>query len=77
MKDLGGKVAVVTGGASGIGHAMATRFASEGMKLVLVEAAALSDAAYRWFARNRLSLTGRGDACGGGSCALPSKDEAT
>jgi NAD(P)-dependent dehydrogenase (short-subunit alcohol dehydrogenase family) len=47
MKDLAGKVAVVTGGASGIGHAMATRFASEGMKLVLVdvEAAALADAA--------------------------------
>jgi NAD(P)-dependent dehydrogenase (short-subunit alcohol dehydrogenase family) len=47
MKDLAGKVAVVTGGASGIGHALATRFASEGMKLVLVdvEAAALADAA--------------------------------
>ncbi len=37
MQDLAGKVAVVTGGASGIGHALATRFAKEGMKLVLVD----------------------------------------
>lgn len=37
MQDLKGKVAVVTGGASGIGHAMAVRFAEEGMKIVLVD----------------------------------------
>jgi NAD(P)-dependent dehydrogenase (short-subunit alcohol dehydrogenase family) len=37
VRDLAGKVAVVTGGASGIGRAMATRFAREGMKLVLVD----------------------------------------
>jgi NAD(P)-dependent dehydrogenase (short-subunit alcohol dehydrogenase family) len=37
MQDLSGKVAVITGGASGIGHAMASRFAEEGMKLVLVD----------------------------------------
>ena len=37
MQDLAGKVAVVTGGASGMGLAMATRFAAEGMKLVLVD----------------------------------------
>jgi NAD(P)-dependent dehydrogenase (short-subunit alcohol dehydrogenase family) len=37
MQDLEGKVAVVTGAASGIGKAMATRFGEAGMKLVLVD----------------------------------------
>lgn len=37
MKDLRGKVAVVTGAASGLGEAMAHRFASEGMRLVLAD----------------------------------------
>src|SRR3954468_12559556 len=43
MRDLEGKVAVVTGGASGIGRAMAERFGREGMKIVLadIEEAAL------------------------------------
>ncbi len=35
MKDFAGKVAVVTGAASGIGKAVATRFAQEKMKVVL------------------------------------------
>jgi len=35
MQDLEGKVAVVTGAASGIGRAMAERFAREGMRVVL------------------------------------------
>ena len=37
MEDLAGRVAVITGGASGIGLAMAQRFAGEGMKLVLAD----------------------------------------
>ncbi len=43
MQELRGKVAVVTGAASGIGRALAKRFGREGMKLVLadVETAAL------------------------------------
>ena len=37
MRQLRGKVAVVTGAASGIGRAMAERFAREGMKVVLAD----------------------------------------
>jgi NADP-dependent 3-hydroxy acid dehydrogenase YdfG len=37
MNDLSGKVAVVTGAASGIGLAMAQRFAVEGMRVVLAD----------------------------------------
>jgi NAD(P)-dependent dehydrogenase (short-subunit alcohol dehydrogenase family) len=37
MKDVAGKVAVVTGAASGIGLGLATRFAQEGMKVVLAD----------------------------------------
>ena len=47
MKDFRGKVAVVTGAASGIGFALAQKFGDEGMKVVLadVEKDALSNAA--------------------------------
>jgi NAD(P)-dependent dehydrogenase (short-subunit alcohol dehydrogenase family) len=37
MQELGGKVAVVTGGASGIGLALAGAFAAEGMRIALAD----------------------------------------
>ena len=46
MNDFEGKVAVITGAASGIGFALAEIFAQQGMKIVLadIEAAALASA---------------------------------
>jgi len=37
MQELAGRVAVVTGGASGIGKAMAARFAAAGMRVVIAD----------------------------------------
>ena len=58
MKDLNGKVVVVTGAASGIGLAMAERFLAEGMKVVMadVEEAALNREASRLDASRRNTL---------------------
>jgi NAD(P)-dependent dehydrogenase (short-subunit alcohol dehydrogenase family) len=49
MRNFAGRVAVITGAASGIGFGLAERFASEGMKLVLadIEGPALATAAHR------------------------------
>jgi len=46
MQDFDGKVAVITGGASGLGLAMARRFGAAGMKVVIgdIETGALADA---------------------------------
>ena len=46
MEDLRGKVAVITGGASGIGRAVARRAAAEGMRVVIadIEEGALKEA---------------------------------
>jgi NAD(P)-dependent dehydrogenase (short-subunit alcohol dehydrogenase family) len=59
MEEFAGKVAVVTGAASGIGYAMAERFAREGMKVVLadVEKPAL-DAAVEKLRRHQHDVLG-------------------
>ncbi|MBI1179513.1 MAG: SDR family NAD(P)-dependent oxidoreductase [Alphaproteobacteria bacterium] len=53
MEELNGRVAVITGGASGIGLATARRLADEGMKLVLadIEQGALDEAVAEFEAR--------------------------
>lgn len=59
MQDFEGKVAVVTGGASGIGRAMGERFGQEGMRVVLadVEEEALA-ATVAELRRSELEVTG-------------------
>ncbi len=63
MKDFTGKVAVVTGAASGIGRGLAERFAAEGMKVVLadVEQEALAKAKAEMKAQGATVLAVRTD----------------
>ncbi len=59
MKDLAGKVAVVTGGAGGIGRAMGRRFGHEGMRVVLADVLAEPlDAATRALAEEGIEAAG-------------------
>src|SRR5262245_27172514 len=60
MQEFAGKVAVVTGGASGIGRALGARLARAGMKVVLadVETKALERAAAEVAAETRADVSG-------------------
>jgi NAD(P)-dependent dehydrogenase (short-subunit alcohol dehydrogenase family) len=71
MKELSGKVAVVTGGASGIGRALAQRLGAEGMRVVIadVEQEALSGALRE--------LTGAGVDARAVRCDVSSQDSVT
>lgn len=71
MKELKGKVAVVTGAASGIGNGLARRFAKEGMKVVLadVEQGALDKAQREIAATGAQTLAVRTDVTDGSSVA--------
>ncbi len=59
MRDLSGKTAVVTGGASGIGKALVERFVREGMRVVIadIETPAL-DAAVEGLRRSGAEVSG-------------------
>ena len=59
MREFSGKTAVITGGASGIGHGVASRLAAEGMNLVIadIEQSAL-DSAVAGFEADGVSVLG-------------------
>ena len=69
---LEGKVAIITGGARGIGYAYAARFVDEGARVVIADlddeagamaAAALSERGEALFVRTDVSLPASADAC--------------
>ncbi len=68
MKEFEDKVAVVTGAGSGIGRALANRFARAGMNVVLadIEPAALEEAAHEVGASGAATLAVRTDVSKGG-----------
>ena len=68
MKEFENKVAVVTGAGSGIGRALANRFAQAGMNVVLadIEPAALEEAAHEVGASGAATLAVRTDVSKGG-----------
>ena len=68
MQELRGRVAVVTGGASGIGRALVERFANDGMKVVVadVEEAALAEVERALAARGAEVLCVRTDVAKAG-----------
>jgi len=71
MRELSGRVAVVTGGASGIGLGLASAFAAEGMKVVIgdIEEPALADAVAKLEASGADVLGVRTDVSDDGSVA--------
>jgi NAD(P)-dependent dehydrogenase (short-subunit alcohol dehydrogenase family) len=69
MKDLSGKVAVVTGGASGIGEAMVQAFAEVGMQVVVadIEERKAQEVAHRYASPGRRCISVRVDVRDGDS----------
>lgn len=77
MDDLSGRLAVITGGASGIGFAMARRFAAEGMRVLIgdIEAGAL-DVAVADLAATGAEVVGRVTDVGDGASVQALADAA-
>ena len=59
MQDVVGKVAFITGGASGMGLAMARSFSAAGMKVVIADVDFLTDSLA--FGRSFFGMTALGD----------------